>query len=288
MTGEELPRARVRRTRVFRIVWVVPLLAAIVAGYLIFQRLAERGPEITLTFTDGGGLRAGQTPIRYRGVQIGEVISVGLTRDREQVLVKARLQRGAGDVAREGAVFWIVRPQLEWGAVTGLGTVLTGPEIRVLPGSGEPRREFAGRESAPPGPERPGLHVVLRAERPQSIGRNTPVIYRGVQVGQVQKLELGPKALSADIHILIWQRYADLVREGSAFWNRSGLNVRGSLLRGLEVELESLRSLVAGGIEFASPEKSARARPGSVFFLHEQARSEWLAWAPPIAIPPER
>lgn len=285
MTGDPLPRARVRRTRVVRLVWVVPLIAALVAGYLIWQRIEELGPEITLRFTDGGGLRVGQTPIKYRGVQIGEVTSVGLTDDHKQVLVRARLQRSATAVAREGAIFWIVRPQLEWGGITGLGTVLTGPEIQVLPGNGEARKDFAGLDSAPVGLETPGLQVVLRAERPQAIRANTPVFYRGVQVGLVQKLELGPNALSADVHVLVWERYANLVRAGSAFWNTSGVSVKGGLLQGMQVELESLRSLVGGGIEFASPEKSARAKPGTVFFLHDQPRGEWLAWAPRIAIP---
>jgi paraquat-inducible protein B len=287
MTGEALPRARVRRTRWVRLAWVVPLLALLVAGYLIYQRIEERGPEITLRFTDGGGLRVGQTPIKFRGVQVGEVTGVGLSEDHKQVLVRARLQKSAAALAREGAVFWIVRPQVEWGSVTGLGTVLTGPEIQVLPGNGEPRKEFAGLDSAPVGLETPGLKIVLRAERPQSIKPNTPVFYRGVQVGLVQKLELGPKAMSADIHVLIWERYAGLVRAGSAFWNTSGVNVKGGLLRGLEVELESIRSLVAGGIEFASPEKSARARAGTVFFLHDQPKGEWLSWAPAIVIPTE-
>jgi paraquat-inducible protein B len=246
------------------------------------------GPEIAITFNDGGGLRVGQTPVKYRGVAIGEVSGVELSKDRQHVVVRARLMRSAASIAREGTRFWIVRPQVGWGNVTGLNTVLSGPEIQALPATseGEATREFKGLEAAPVGLETAGLKIILRAERPMSLRANSPIYYRGVEVGMVQKIDLSPNAASADVHVLILQRFAPLIREGSAFWNVSGVNLKGNILKGVEVDFESLRSLVTGGIEFASPPGSARAKPGTVFFLHEQAKKEWLAWAPQIKIAP--
>jgi len=288
MTAEELPRARVRRRRLFRLVWVVPVAALAVAGWLVYQHLRTFGPEIIITFSDGGGLRPGQTPVKYRGVAIGEVSRVELSPDQKHVRVIARLVRSAAPLAREGTTFWIVRPQVGWGNVTGLNTVLSGPEIQALPSSaeGEPKREFKGLESAPVSLETAGLKVILRAERPASLRANSPVYYRGVEVGVVQKIDLAPNAASADVHILVFQRFAPLVREGSAFWNASGLNLKGNLLKGVEVDFESFRSLITGGIEFATPPDSARAKPGTVFFLHADPKKEWLAWAPQIRIAP--
>ena len=288
MTAEELPRAKVRRRRLFRLVWVVPVIALGVAAWLVWQHLRTIGPEITITFNDGAGLRVGQTPVKYRGVAIGEVSGVELSEDQKHVLVHARLARSAASMAREGTRFWIVRPQVGWGNVTGLNTVLSGPEIQALPASneGESAREFKGLESAPVGFETAGLKIVLRAERPMSLRANSPIYYRGVEVGMVQRIDLAPNAASADVHVLILQRFAPLVRQGTAFWNVSGVNLKGSILKGIEVDFESFRSLVTGGIEFASPPNSARAKPGTVFFLHEQAKKEWLAWAPQIKIAP--
>ena len=293
MTGEELPKARLRRRRFFNLAWIVPLVAAVVAGFLIWQRYEERGPEVTISFSDGGGLRVGITPVKYRGVVIGEVSGVGLSRDQNRVLVRTRLQRAAANaVAREGAVFWIVRPQVGFGNVQGLNTVLTGPEIQVLPPRNEdaPKAyEFAGLDSAPVGLGMSGLKLVLRAERPRSIRANTPVHYRGVEVGVVQNVDLAPNATSADVHVLIYERYAGLVRQGSAFWDTSGVNVRGGLLKGIEVDIESLRTIATGGIEFATPsEKAPRAKPGTVFFLYDKPKEEWLSWLPRIALPPEQ
>jgi paraquat-inducible protein B len=279
---DDLPKARLRRSRLFRVAWIVPLVAAAVAGWLVYERMRAFGPEVTIQFNQGAGLRIGQTPVKYRGVPIGEVTGVELSKDHQHVLVTARLRRSAALVASEGAIFWIVRPQVGFGSVTGLNTVLSGPEIEVRPGEGEPRRSFVGRETAPL--EENGLRLVLRAERPKSLRPNSPVYYRGIEVGTVQKLELSPNAASADVTLLIQSRYAPLVREGSAFWDTSGISVKGGLLKGLEVEFESLRALATGGVEFASPPNSPRAKPGTVFFLHEEPKKEWLAWQPKIPL----
>jgi paraquat-inducible protein B len=300
VSGEELPRARLRRRRPWlQLVWIVPIVAAALAGWLVWQRLQQMGPEITIQFRDGAGLRVGQTPIKYRGVQVGQVTGMSLSEDREHVLVRARLDKPGAALAAEGTQFWVVRPQVGWGNVTGLGTVISGPEIhaevRRAPASAsagasapsaapEETKEFKGLERAP---SPPGLRIVLKGERPVSLRPGSPVYFRGVEVGAVHEVQLSSNATAADVHIIILQRYAALVRTGSAFWNVSGLSVSGGLLKGIQLEFESVRSLVTGGIEFASPEKSPPARAGTVFFLHDQPRKEWLSWNARIHIPKE-
>jgi len=290
MTGEELPKSHVRRRRPWlQTMWVVPLVAAAVAAWLVYDRVRQYGPEITIQFKDGGGLRVNQTPIKYRGVQVGEVTGLEITKDRGHVLVKARLQHTAASLASEGAVFWIVRPQVGWGNVTGLNTVISGPEIQLLAGKGEkPVTQFTGLERAPVAMGASGLKIILKAERPVSLRPNSPVFYRGVEVGVVQDVDLSRDSTAADIHIIIWQRYAALVRSGSAFWDASGVSVKGGLLKGMEIDFESLRALIAGGIEFASPEKSPQARPGTTFFLHGSPQKEWLGWSPKIPVAQEK
>jgi paraquat-inducible protein B len=287
---EELPSARVSRSRwSSAFIWVVPLVAALVAGYLIYGRLKEHGPEITIRFRDGSGIRVGQTPILYRGVQIGEVTGVGLSKDQRRVEIRARLQRSAAAIAREGSVFWIVRPEVGFGSISGLGTVITGPEIQALPGTGEERSEFDGLDTAPAALELRGLKVVLRTDRLGSLQRNSPVYYRGVEVGVVQEATLSPDATAVHVHVLIRSRYARLVRANSVFWNVSGVSFSGGLFKGVHFKLESLRSLAAGGINFATPNDSARqVQDGQIFPLHVDGRREWLNWAPRIPLPDDR
>ena len=288
MTGEDTPKARITRRRVFRLVWIVPAIAVAVAAYLIYQRMQDYGPEVKVSFADGGGLRVGQTAVRYRGVQVGEVTGVGLSEDEKRAVVRIRLTRTGAGLAREGSRFWIVRPRVGLGQVTGLATVLSGPEINVLPGKeGEPAKyEFTGLDN-PPSTIEGGLQIVLRGEHPK-MRADAPVYYRGVEVGVVQKIDLAPNALSADVHVVIYPRFAPLVREGSSFWDVSGLNVKAGLLKGLEIELESLRSFLSGGIEFATPPGTPRAKPGTVFFLYSEPKKEWLGWAPKIPIGAEK
>jgi len=288
MTGEQAPKARVRRRRFFRLVWIVPVIAVAVAALLVLHRMQDYGPEIIIAFTEGAGLRVGQTPLRYRGVQVGEVTRVALSDDQSHALVRIRLVKSAEGVAREGSQFWIVRPRVGFGQITGLNTVLSGPEIQVIPGKKDApvKREFDGMESPPVSAEG-GLKIILRAERPK-MRVDAPVYYRGVEVGIVHKLDLSPNSLSADVHVVIYPRYAALVREGSSFWDVSGVTVRGGIFKGIQVDFESLRSFITGGVEFATPPGTARAKQGTVFFLHDEPKKEWLAWAPKIAIPREK
>jgi paraquat-inducible protein B len=166
--------------------------------------------------------------------------------------------------------------------------VLSGPEIQVIPGKADApaKSEFAGLDT-PPAAVEGGLHIVLRAERPK-MRADAPVYYRGVEVGTVQKLDLAPNSLSADVHVIIYPRFAALVREGSSFWDVSGVAVKGGIFKGMEVQFESLRSFVTGGIEFATPPGTKRAKAGTVFFLYNEPKPEWLAWAPKIPLPSEK
>lgn len=287
----ELPRATVKSGKwSFPVVWVVPVVAALVAGYLVYERVREFGPEITIKFEDASGVRTGQTPVRYRGVPVGEVTDVELSEDRKHAVIKVRLRRPAVAIAREGSMFWIVRPEVGIRNITGLGTVITGPQIEVLPGTGNPKREFVGLDSPPVPSENEGLMIVLLSSHLGSLKFGSPVFYRGIEVGAVRDTRLGDDATTVNIRVSIEKRYMNLVREGSKFWNVSGVDVSVGLLRGMEVSMESLGSLVAGGIAFSTPEEqdekdNSPAPDGAVFRLYDEPEKEWLDWNPKIAIP---
>ena len=288
--AEELPKAKVKNRKWnLPVVWVVPVIAAVVAGYLVYDRVREYGPKITINFTDAGGLIPGQTQITYRGVAVGEVKELELSEDRQHARVKARLRRSAESIAREGTVFWIVRPEVGIGNITGLGTVITGPQIEVLPGAGKPKSEFTGLDRPPVAQERKGLKIVLLSGHLGSLKTGTPVFYRGIEVGAVQDSHLGADATTVNIRVFIRQRYANLVRKGTKFWDVSGIDMKIGLFRGLELNVESLRTMMAGGIAFATPDdpKDGPAKDGTTYTLHDKPRKDWLQWAPKIPIPPE-
>ena len=136
---------------------------------------------------------------------------------------------------------------------------------------------------------KPGLHVVLSATQLGSVAVGNPVYYREVQVGEVVATGLEGDAGAAEVHALIWERYAPLVQEGTVFWNASGLRVHAGLFSGATVDLESLASLLAGGVAFATPEQEGTpAKDGSQFVLHDQPKDDWLAWHPVVRLAPAR
>ncbi len=287
---DKLPRAKVARRRWrFPVMWVVPMVAALVAGYLVYDQLREFGPTITIRFKDGSGLKAGRTQIQYSGVRVGEVKVVKLSDDLRNVVVEARLLRSAASIAKEGSVFWIVRLGTELQDIANLGTVITGAYIQVLPGSGEPKSDFVGREGPQTASEPDGLEIVLQANRLASLKPSSPVYYRGIEVGAVRTCQLSADATTAEIHLLIKSRYIKLVRNSSKFWNASGVDVKGGLFSGVEINMESLKSLVGGGISFATPNdpKAGPVKKGAVFRLYEEPEKQWLEWAPRIPIPAE-
>ena len=285
--AREEASAVIKPPRRFSVVWVVPLLAAIVAAYLVYERAQQGGPRITIRFKDGSGLRAGQSLVKYRGVTVGEVRSISLSSDLQTVVVEARLDRSAAALAKKGTVFWIVRPEVGIANITGLGTIISGPFIEAMPGDGAKETSFEGAATSPLRREEKGLRVMLIATQRGSLRVGSPVYYRGVEVGAVQEDRLSADARMVELDVFIQQRYKGLVRKESKFWNVSGVNVDFGLFKGAQVNVESLKSLVSGGLTFATPDEprgSAPVKDGAIFRLHEEPKKEWLEWAPVIQL----
>jgi paraquat-inducible protein B len=201
--------------------------------------------------------------------------------------VHVRLQRGADAFARKRARYWIVRPEVSPESISGLANLFSGPTIEAEPGSGEMQTEFATLSSKPVALGE-GTRFVLLAPRRTSIQAGSPIYYRGVEVGVVEDCQLSADATGVTVPIFIRQRYAPLVRTDSVFWAVGGADVQGGIFTGVRVRVESLRSLLAGGVTFTSPTKGfgPPANEGAEFQLFDEAKKEWPTWSPIIALPP--
>jgi paraquat-inducible protein B len=280
------PRAKIRRRRTFPVIWIVPLIAAAIAGEMIVKHLRQLGPVIAIQFDQGMGLDGKHTLIRYRGIRVGEVQSVELTKDAQHITVEARLDRSAAGLAREGSLFWVVRPEAGIGWMRGLETIVAGSYLEVRPGSGKPANTFVGLEK-PPAAEylNGGLEIVLTAPNLGSVSVGSPVYYRELQVGSVQQVALGPDATTVTIHVHIEPQFSPLVRTDSKFWNAGGLNLNLGLF-GAKTKITSLTSLFMGGIAFATPPTGAApAANGAEFSLSDKPEDKWLKWNPAINLP---
>jgi len=284
--GAPLPRPNVRKMRwPFPIVWIIPLAAAIAAGFYFHRVWQERGPLLNITFDDASGIKTGETPVTVQGVRIGTVESVDLAPDHRHAMLHARLQRGYDFIAKSGTIFWMVRPDLSGGSLIGIGAIATGPYIQAIPGDGQPATDFAGADK-PPAMVGPGIRVILHATELGKLEVDSPVYYRGIQVGEIQDVRLSDDSTQVNATAFIWKRFTPLLYTQSQFWVISGPDVKGSIFTGLHLQLGSLRSLLGGGVAFATPDKDpgAPAQDGTQYNLHDEAKKEWTAWNPRIPL----
>jgi paraquat-inducible protein B len=280
-----LPKAEIKRTRRAWWLWLVPLGALALCAWFVYRDYIATGPVITIYFQDASGLEENNTQLRYLGATVGQVKRLGLTKDSRRVEVKARLAGSAAQLAKAGTKFWIVRPELKVGAISGLRTIISGEYIAVRPGSGGRTNIFVGAESEPV-PEEPGaLHVTLLVPTLRSVQEQSGVYYRGIKVGEVLKYQLGKDAQEVKLEARIHKEYAPLVRVNSKFWNAGGLDFRFGLFRGAEISAESAKTLLSGGIEFATPTTFGEpASDGAVFRLYDKPDDAWKGWMPLIQL----
>ncbi len=256
------PEANVRRSRI-SLVWLIPLVAAAIAAWLGFRTVSQQGALVTLSFRSGDGMVAGQTRVRHKAVELGQVETIRLSDDMSHVIVTVRMRREADPYLTDMARFWVVKPRISSGSLAGIETLVSGSYIEMDPGGrdGERRTEFTGLEQ-PPGVRsgEPGRTFAVKAQRIGSLGPGAPVFYRDITVGEVLGYDIGDGTGPVSVQLFIRAPYDNFVRKGTHFWNASGVSVQVSG-EGVHVELASLQALLSGGVAFDSPSRQSDAPP---------------------------
>jgi paraquat-inducible protein B len=268
----DLPQADVQRKKQISIVWLIPIVAVLIGGWLAYKGLSEKGPMVTITFESAEGLEAGKTQVKYKDVKLGQVQTIRFNADLSRVNVTAELVKEATPFLTENTRFWVVRPRVTASGVSGLGTLFSGAYIGMDPGmEGEPARRFKGLEIPPVVTTgMPGRAFLLRATTLGSLDIGSPVYYRQIQVGQVIGYELDKKGQSLSIKVFINAPHDKLVVKNTRFWNASGLDLKLDA-SGIKLNTESLVSIMMGGIAFDTPtslETGGPAQEGQVFRLY--------------------
>jgi len=244
--------ASVRQRRRIPLVWIVPILTALIAGWLAWDTFSKRGPTITVTFNTAIGLTAGQSQLKYRNVVMGTVKTITIPPDLSKVLVTIETVKEAEALLTDKTVFWVVKPQLFAGTVSGLETILSGSYIGMRPSTeaGVAKRDFVGQEDPPIlQASVKGTTFRLDTNRLGSISLGAPIFFRDIEVGTVLGWDLHDLATRVAIHAFVRAPFDRYVRDDSNFWNASGLSV--SLgANGINIEMESLRAILLGGIAF--------------------------------------
>jgi paraquat-inducible protein B len=252
------------------IIWLVPVIAALVGGWIVLHAMLERGETITISLKSAEGLEAGKTKIKYKDVDIGDVKTIVLSPDRSHVIVTAQLTKGSASLMREDTLFWVVRPRIGAGGISGLSTLLSGSYIGIDVGkSAQERDDFVGLDTPPPILNGlAGRHFILHSEQIGSLDVGAPLFFRHLQVGQVISYELDKNGQGITLNVFVNAPYDQYVRRNTQFWHASGIDL--SLdANGIKLQTESLAAIVAGGISFETPADSpaAQAAPNAVFSL---------------------
>jgi len=255
-----LPPVHARRWNV-SLVWIVPFVALLVGASLVMRNWMQQGPTIEVSFRTGEGLVAQKTQVKYRNVVIGGVDTVELAEDKKSVIASIKLNDEAESFASEGAKFWVVRPRIGAGGVSGVDTLLSGSFIGADAGeSKRSQKRFTGLEAPPPityGEK--GKSFVLHAEDLGSLDIGSTIYFRKIPVGQVTSYALREDGKGVDLGIFINAPNDRFVTRNTRFWNVSGVDVDLGA-DGLKVNAESLSALLAGGLSFGTPEGSNEAK----------------------------
>ena len=265
-----------RSGRSLQLVWLIPLVAALVGGWLAVKAIVDKGPTVTITFATAEGLEKGKTKVRYKDVEIGLVTDVALSPDTSRVVVTAELVKDANKYLVEDTRFWVVRPRISGGTITGLGTLLSGSYIGVDIGkSANAKHEFVGLEVPPViASGAPGREFVLHAPNIGSLDVGSPVYFRRLQAGQVSDHTLDKGGKGVTIKVFINSPYDKFVNTNTRFWQASGIDLTLDA-GGIKVTTESIVSILIGGLAFETPVESANLPPapaGTQFKLFPNAQ----------------
>lgn len=254
--GSERPAVAepdLRPKRGIPLIWAVPLVAVLIGLWLAYTAYTQRGPVVEIAFQTAEGLEAGKTKIRYRDVEVGEVEDVGVSEDLASIVVRARIHPDFATHITTGTRFWVVRPRIGGGGVSGLGTLVSGAYVEVDPGEGGKERSFKGLEEPPLiRSDAAGTQFVLQTESLRSVTRGAPVFYRGIEAGQVLGFTLAEDFRTVEVVVFVRAPYDRLVKPESRFWSAGGITVETGA-EGLAVRMGSVQSLLVGGIEFDAP-----------------------------------
>ena len=232
------------------LIWLLPLCALFITGWLIYKTLSDKGPEITIIFSSADGLEIDKTKIKYLDVEIGKVSDIVINKDLKTISVTAQMHNESSDYLTENTQFWVVRPKIGLNGVSGLGTLVSGAYITIKPEKGKAEYHFTGLDLAPVlETNAKGKKFILETTNIGSMGPGTPINFHGIAVGEVLEYELAKNADNIKLTIFVNAPYEQFIRANTRFWIDSGINLSAGA-DGFKLRTGPLSALLGGGIAF--------------------------------------
>ncbi len=263
-------------------IWLFPVIAILISGWLLYDYYKQQGPRIIISFDDAGAIQSEKTTLRFRGVPIGTVKDVYISEDQKDAVAEIILRKDAEAFAVEGSKFSLITPKVGFSGVTGLNTLFDGAYISVLPGppKGLAQYEFKGLANSATDPLDDTSAYIIETDSVESISPGVAVTYRGLKIGSVTKIHVAKGGQRINVQVNIENRYTFIIRSNTVFWRKIGVQAKLGLF-GSEIKVNSMESIMSGGVELATPEPAApMAKAMQKFPLAPAAPKDLTKWNP--------
>lgn len=248
---EEIVEVKIKKKEINIIVWLLPIISLLIAGWLIYKYYASLGPLVEIYFKNSGGLEPKKSFVRFRDVKVGVVEDVVLL--KKGVLVKVRMHKDVEPFLNNSTKFWVVTPTIEVGKIKGLEALITGPYIQMYAKEGKfSKTKFIGLDEPPLNPDiLNGKIIKLISNDSYSLSEKMPVYYKSIKVGSIRRVKLINDKV--EIVVSIKKDYAKYINDTTKFWNLRGIDI--TLDKdNLKVVVPGISQLLVGGIEFETLE----------------------------------
>ncbi|MGX5173007.1 intermembrane transport protein PqiB [Aliikangiella sp. IMCC44653] len=235
-------------------IWLVPLVAVLIGSWMFWYNIATRGAEIKITFDTAEGIEIDTTKIKLRDITVGKVTDLELAPDLNQIILTARLNKDTDKLLKSDTQFWVVKPRVARGGISGLTTILSGAYIELTPGTeGEYQTIFKGLEHPPVTPAgTPGLHITLDSDGLRAMDVGDPILFKGIQVGQIEYVHFNPEERVVYYDTFIESPYDKLITKNTRFWEINGVELDMSA-DGFKMQTGTLETMLGGGVAFDVP-----------------------------------
>ncbi|MGL5335408.1 MAG: MlaD family protein [Enterovibrio sp.] len=268
MTHDEIPNSHIKKSTISPL-WLFTLVALALAAWLGYRSFSQTGERITIQLKDAQGIEVNRTAIRYQGLDVGVIRKVTLDDSLAGVIAEADIFPQATHLLHSDSMFWVVRPKASITGISGLDTLVSGNYLVLKPGeSKQMSSAFVAMAEAPNAePEQDNLFLYLSSDDLRSLNIGSGVYYKKIQVGEIFNYELSDDKQHVLLSVQIQKKYADLVKSTSRFWNVSGVKAHLGL-GGINVDIENLASIIAGGVTFDSPAEGDSIENKTKFALY--------------------
>lgn len=229
-------------------------------------KTAGRGISVKIAVPDDNNISATGAPIMYRGIEIGQITDLSLSKGRENVVASAAIQPAFSDFLNSGSKFILEEAKLSLTGVENIGNLVTGNFLTLVPGEGDKARQFTAiRKHEYNQQQEKSVAIRLTSNNSFGLDVGTNLLYKGIAVGSIIEVGLvdgvgtGSDRHEVYMDALIDNQYAHLIKANNRFFV-TGSATAELTESGLSVTVPPAKQLLTGSISFVS-EGQAKVQP---------------------------